>query len=397
MSNAPEGAKREVAEFLAGKQGEMLELLETLVNINSPTRDKQGVDDVGAVLCKFLESAGLQIETIGQEEFGDINVARWSGQNDGRPILLMGHRDTVFPLGEATARPFCIRDGRAYGPGVADMKGGLVINAFVLAAIARFSATRCPVVGLFTPDEEIASPSARPTIERFAKDARAVFNSEPGRSNGNVVVGRKGGLFLRLDVQGKAAHSGSAFLDGVSAIEEAACKIQALHKLTDIGSGITVNVGVMGGGQTLNTVSPDAFGELDVRFFKSEDRETLLSSVREIVGTSYVPKTSAKLQILGEFLPLEELRAGRDLFETYKAAAHSVGLDLDGEITGGCADSGFAAAQGVAVLCGTGPVGGHSHAPSEYIDISSLVPRAQAMALAIMEIDKSSSAFKPGT
>src|SRR5262249_20616406 len=163
------------------------------------------------------------------------------GQAAGNMVLL-GHRDTVFPDGEVARRPFSVRDGIAYGPGVADMKAGLVMNCFVLAAFAKFGGAPAPLVCLFTGDEEIGSPEGRAVIETEARRARVVFNSEPGRVSGNVVTGRKGGVFMSFRITGKAAHSGANFSDGISAIEELARKIQAIHALTDLERGITLNV-----------------------------------------------------------------------------------------------------------------------------------------------------------
>ncbi|NND50224.1 MAG: M20/M25/M40 family metallo-hydrolase, partial [Rhizobiales bacterium] len=179
---------------------EMLGLLEQLVNTDSPSRDKNGVDAVGALLRSFLEAEGIEVEAVANDTFGDVLKATVAPANasNSPPVMLMGHRDTVFPLGEAARRPFR-RDGeRAYGPGVGDMKGGLVINAFVLRALKRLGGAERAVAGLFTSDEEIGSPSSRPVIEREAAAASAVFNSEPGRVSGNVVTGRKGGMFLQL-------------------------------------------------------------------------------------------------------------------------------------------------------------------------------------------------------
>src|SRR5205823_4172160 len=189
--------------------------------------------------------------------------------------------------GEAARRRFRIENGRAYGPGVADMKAGLVMNAFVLAAFQKFGGAPAPLVGLFTSDEEIGSPSSRPVIEAEARRARAVFNSEPGRPTGAVVTGRKGGVFSVCQVTGKAAHSGGNFEQGISAIEEVARKIVALHALTDIPRGITVNVGTVRGGQTVNTVAPSAEAEIDLRFLTRADRDVTMARIRSIVDTSY--------------------------------------------------------------------------------------------------------------
>jgi glutamate carboxypeptidase len=315
-----------------------------------------------------------------------IHVRLDAAPANERPIVLMGHRDTVFAKGEAVRRPFRIDNGRAYGPGVSDMKSGLVMNAFVLAAMKRFGGAPAPLVGLITADEEIASPSSRPIIERVARAARCVFNAEPGRPSGNVVTGRKGGVFMRLEVFGKAAHSGGAFEKGISAIGELAHKIIAMHKVTDLGRGVTVNVGTVAGGQSVNTTAPHAEGQIDLRYIKPADRALALASLQDIVDAATVAGTTARLQILGEFLPLTTTGAAEELLVGYQAAAADLGLGIAGEFTGGCADSGFSAGVGCPTLCATGPVGGNAHTPEEYLEVGSLVPRAQALALAIMRL-----------
>src|SRR5947208_8468443 len=242
MTSGGRGEKVGV-EWLDGQKGAMLELLEDIVNIDGGSYDKAGVDAVGVRLRGFLEEQGIACETIANENFGDALRATVGGPSNS-VIMLMGHRDTVFPKGEPTRRRFRIENGRAYGPGVADMKAGLVMNAFVLAAFQKFGGAPAPLVALFTSDEEIGSPSSRPVIEAEARRARAVFNSEPGRPSGAVVTGRKGGVFMKCEVKGRAAHSGGNFEQGISAIEELARKIVALHALTEIPKGITVNVGL---------------------------------------------------------------------------------------------------------------------------------------------------------
>jgi glutamate carboxypeptidase len=308
------------------------------------------------------------------------------GSGSNTTILLMGHRDTVFPKQEASRRPFRIDNGRAYGPGVADMKAGVVMNAFVLAAFQKFGGAPAPLVGLFTGDEEIGSPSSRSLIESEARRARAVFNSEPGRPSGAVVTGRKGGVFMRFEVTGKAAHSGANYAQGISAIVEIAHKIIALHALTDLARGTTVNVGLISGGQTVNTVAPWAKGEIDLRFITPADREAAMAKIETIIGTSYVPGTSAKMEIAGEFLPLVQTPDAKRLFDLYTGCAGEVGLNVGGEFTGGCADSGFAANVGAPTLCATGPIGGSAHTPDEYLEVDSIVPRAQALALAVSRV-----------
>lgn len=306
------------------------------------------------------------------------------GSNE-KPILLMGHRDTVFPKGEVAHRPFTIDGNRAHGPGVADMKAGLVMNVFVAAAFQRFGGAPCPIKLLLTSDEEIGSPSSRPVIEREGRAARAVYNSEPGRPSGNVTTGRKGGVFMRFEITGKAAHSGNNFSDGVSAIGELAHKIVQIHALTDLAKGITLNVGLVAGGQSVNTTAPHAEGQIDMRYVDPADRATTLAAIEKIIETPTVAGTKATLHINGEFLPLVQSEASKVVFDAYRAAATDAGLPrLDGEFAGGCADSGFTAAVGAPTICSVGPVGGNAHTPREYLDLDSIVPRAQALALAIL-------------
>src|SRR5215813_3139897 len=293
MSSGVQGAKA-VVEWLGGQKGAMLSLLEDIVNIDGGSYDKAGVDAVGMRLRTFLEEQGIACETIANETFGDALRATVGGPSNSA-IMLLGHRDTVFPKGEPTRRPFKIENGKAYGPGVADMKAGLVMNAFVLAAFQKLGGAPSPLVGLFTSDEEIGSPACRPIIEAEARRARAVFNSEPGRPSGNVVSGRKGGVFMRMEITGKAAHSGGNFEQGISAIEELARKTIALHAITDLTRGTTVNVGLVSGGQTVNTVAPWAKCEIDLRYVTPADREDAMGKITKIIETAHVPGTSATL------------------------------------------------------------------------------------------------------
>jgi glutamate carboxypeptidase len=380
----------EITAWLATQHDAMVALLRDMVDLDSGSYNKPGIDAVGSVVRRFLESHGLMVQSLPQSRHGDCLRATIPGQetgNAGGNIVLMGHRDTVFPDGEVARRPFTIRDGIACGPGVADMKAGLVMNCFILAAFARFGGAPAPVVGLFTGDEEIGSPEGRPVIENEARHARVVFNSEPGRVSGNVVTGRKGGVFMAFRITGKAAHSGGNFSAGISAIEELARKVQAIHALTDLDRGITLNVGLVSGGQSVNTVAPWAEGQIDFRYVDPADKNDIMASIAAIIERSCVPGTRAELAIKGEFLPLTQTPAAKRLFELYVDSAAATGFTADGEFTGGCADSGFTAAVGIPTICAVGPVGGNAHTPEEFMRLDSLVPRAQACARAILRLD----------
>jgi len=384
----------QITAWLATQQQAMIDLLRETVDIDSGSYNKPGIDAVGAAIERFLASQDIPTERVAQSRHGDCIRAlvgaepvSTSPTNAPTNIVLMGHRDTVFPDGETQRRPFTIKDGIATGPGVADMKAGLVMNAFILAAFRRFGGAPAPLVGLFTGDEEIGSPEGRPVIEAEARRARVVFNSEPGRVSGNVVTGRKGGVFSAFRITGKAAHSGGNFPDGISAIEELARKIQAIHALTDLERGITLNVGLVSGGQSVNTVAPWAEGQIDLRYIHPEDRDEIMGKIEGIIAKSFVPGTKAELTIKGEFLPLNQTPTAKKLFDLYVASDADTGFQTAGEFTGGCADSGFTAAVGAPTICAVGPVGGKAHSPDEFLHIDSLVPRAQAIARAILRLD----------
>ncbi|WP_426957172.1 M20 family metallopeptidase [Muricoccus radiodurans] len=386
-------AEAAITAWIATQGEAMLGELKAMVNTDGGSYDKAGVDAVGAQVRAFMERHAIPVETVRGERFGDCLRATVAGGdatasgNARQNIVLMGHRDTVFPKGEPERRPFRIEDGRAYGPGVADMKAGLVMNMFVLAAFAKHGGAPGPLVGLFTGDEEIGSPEGRAVIEAEARRARVVYNSEPGRPSGGIVTGRKGGVFSVVDIEGRAAHSGGNFEAGISAIGEMAAKITAIHALTDLQRGITLNVGLVSGGQSVNTVAPSAQMQIDLRYVEPADREEIMGKIHDIVARSSVPGTKATLTIRGEFLPLTQSPAAARLFEGYRAAASESGLEIKGEFSGGCADSGFTAAVGAPTLCAVGPVGGKAHSPEEYLEVATLVPRAQALARAILRLE----------
>lgn len=370
--------------WLAPRRSEMEALLETLVNIDSFSADKAGNDRVLEALAAFLAGDGVNLERIPVARFGDaLRVTVGGGGN--AHALMMGHRDTVFPTGTVAARPYRTAGDRAYGPGVADMKGGLVLIAFVLKAFAETGSAPYPLVALFTGDEEIGSDTGRPIIEATAAGARAVLNMEPGRASGNVVSARKGGFWMKIEVSGKAAHAGVNHQAGCSAIEALARKIPRLHALTDYAAGITTNVGVIAGGIGHNTVASWASAELDVRIVAEAQRAPVAAAIAAILAAEEVPGTVATGTTMSHRVPMAaETSAG--LLAQYRAAAAELGFAVEGEFTGGCADSGFTAAMGVSTLCGLGPVGEKAHTDEEVCHLDTLVPRAQAVAATLLSL-----------
>jgi glutamate carboxypeptidase len=379
----------ELLGWLDAQRQPMVELLGKLVDTDSGSYDKEGVARTGEIIYHHLVGRGIPCEEVVQAD-GSFSVRatvrpRDAGA-DNAHVLLLGHRDTVFSKGTVAERPFRVEGDQAYGPGVADMKAGLVMNAFVLEAFARFGGTSRPLVNLITSDEEIASPASRPVIEDAARGARAVFNAEPGRFSGALVTGRKGALFLTIEVTGRAAHSGGAHEQGISAIEELCRKVPDLHALTDYSTGTTANVGLIQGGQSVNTVAPLASAEVDVRFRTIAAMRAAEAAIGAILERTRLAGTTTRIIRQAAFLPLEQTPASQALFEHYVACAAELGLTPGGEYTGGSADSGFTAAVGAPTLCGTGPLGEKAHSPDEVSHLNTLVPRAQALALAIARL-----------
>jgi glutamate carboxypeptidase len=372
-----------VCEWRAARRGEMLGLLEAAVNIDSGSSNKAGADRMADLMEPVLRDSGLTTSRHKRETHGDCVSGELGGAGPGH-FLLLGHMDTVFPPGTAARRPFRIEGENAHGPGVADMKAGIVMNAFVARAFAKLGVKVPPIHVLFTGDEEVASPVSREITMARAKGARAVFNSEPGRATGNVVTGRKGAFFIDFEVEGVAAHSGVNPYKGASAIEAISRKIIELHQLNDEKTGISANVGTIQGGMTVNTVADHARAQLDVRYPGSTDRNELHARILEIIMRHGVKNTHAHVTNEGVFFPLAPSPESLDLLARYQKAAATLDMKVEGEFTGGSADSGFTASVGAPTLCATGPIGGDVHTDREWMRVDSIVPKAQALALTIL-------------
>jgi glutamate carboxypeptidase len=375
-------------DWLGGQQQAMQDLLHRIVDIDSGSRDEAGILAVAQALRERLEAAGVAVRFEDVPGYGvllhaDVAGPDGDGPAEGAPIYLMGHMDTVFPAGTVARRPFRVEEGRAYGPGVADMKSGLVLNVFVAEAFARCGGLKAPLKLFFSCDEEIGSPATRQTIMDTVRGARAVFNAEPGRVSGNLVTSRKGSMAVEFEVQGVAAHAGINHAAGASALEAMARKLLALHALTDPATGTTTNVGVLQGGIVPNMVAPHAKAELDVRYTAQTDPDALMERIRAIVEEESVPRTQGRVTAVRRTLPMAPSHAA--LLQLFRRGEQSLGFDVQGEFSGGAADSGLTASVGVPTLCATGPVGGHPHTEREYCELATFVPRAQAVALAIFD------------
>ncbi len=375
----------EMIQWIEGNEQEWVHLWGTLVNIDSGTYIKKGVDAVGGILRQELERMGFELMIHPQEKFGDHLIARKFGTGTKR-ILLVGHMDTVFPDLEAVKRPFRIDGGRAYGPGVHDMKGGLVVMTAALQTLTVFGYQGYDTLTiLLNSDEEVGSPSSREIIEIEARKADAVFVFEPARTDRALVTARKGVGMYHMAVTGRAAHAGADPQAGISAVEELAHKTIALHKLTNFDTGTTVNVGTVAGGTRSNVIAESAKGDIDVRFFSREEAERVDKTIQEIANHSFLPGTTTVLTG-GINRPAMEKNEGTiRLFELVKKAGEELGIAVHDVASGGASDGNFTSGVGAATIDSMGTAGGLAHGLSEYAEVDSLLEKIKLTALILMK------------
>jgi glutamate carboxypeptidase len=369
-------------EYLVTQLPPMLDTLERWVNHDSPTFDKAPVDALGLQIADAFAGLGASVESHPQSEYGDHLRVDW-GQGD-RQILLLGHFDTVWPVGETARRPFRVRDGKASGPGINDMKAGILIGLYALQAMVETVQTPAHrLVYILTSDEENGSLSSRELIETEARRSDCVLVLEPTRY-GSLITWRKGVGRFNIETTGVAAHSGVDPEKGVSAIEEMAHQILRLQAMSDPASGTTVNVGVVGGGRRVNVVPASARAECDLRVMTVAEGERMEHAILGL--TRVLEGTTIKVSGGINRPPFEESEAGLALFERARAIGARLGLEIDKTGTGGGTDGNFTAALGVPTLDGLGAVGEGSHALHEQILIDSLPQRAALLAELVLDL-----------
>ena len=365
-----------VLQFCDAHAGSIVQTIETLVRLESPSTDKAAVDRCGAILAGMLRAAGADVAALAQRERGDHLVARIPG--NGQPVMLLGHFDTVWPVGTLERMP-CRRNGdRLYGPGTFDMKAGIALGLAALAALRAARAPHPPIVMMLTTDEEIGSHTSRAAIEAEARRCRAVLVLEPALPGGALKTARKGCGEFELIVHGVAAHAGLDPGKGASAIHELAAQIAAIERLQDLPRGISVNVGVIAGGSRANVVAEEARAVIDARAPTKEAADTIEQAIRGLQPG----RPGTRLTISGGFErpPMERTAASRELFARARAVASSLGRELGEGSAGGGSDGNFTAAIGVPTLDGLGAVGDGAHAGHEHVDVPSLPWRAALVA-----------------
>jgi len=375
-----------VNSFLKEKEMNMLLLLERLVNIDSGSANKYGIDQVGSILQDAFTKLGFFVEPINEEVQGNHLVI--SHRESIEPeILIVAHMDTVFKEGTAKERPFKVLDGKAYGPGVVDMKGSLVSLLYAVQALVGNDAEGVKnIVILLTSDEEIGSITSRKLIEAHTLNKKYALIMEPARENGALVTARRGAGEYVMSVKGVAAHAGIAPEAGRSAIEELARKITKLHALSNPLTGISVNVGLIEGGSSANTVASSAVAHIDLRISKMEQAAWLEQQVKEICAVPDVEGTTIELVGAIDRPPMVKNDKTIKLLEVIQEVGLSLNINISDVSTGGGSDASFTSAQGVATIDGLGPVGGKAHTEEEYLVVSSLLERTELLANIIQRL-----------
>jgi glutamate carboxypeptidase len=358
--------------------------LRQLVQQESPSEDRSSVNAAAGLVEGWARELGGRVKRHKQKEFGDILELRFGPARSSRkPILLLGHLDTVWPLGTLATMPWKHSDHRFWGPGVLDMKAGVVMAIAAISTLQELKLAR-PVTLLLNSEEEIGSPVSRPITERLAQQSAAVFVLEPAQGLAYKTA-RKGVGQYNVQVTGVGAHSGVDFERGHSAILELAKLVETISGFTDLERKLTVNCGVIAGGTRSNVVASHAHCEVDVRIAKSTDA----AYVERLFRRLKVSDPHCKLDITGGInRPPMERKAGTiALFKQARKLAAELGFNLDEAATGGGSDGNFTAALGVPTLDGMGAVGEGAHAAHEHVVVEHLIPRTALLAAMIATIE----------
>jgi glutamate carboxypeptidase len=368
-----------------GRQDAFEQALRGLVEVNSFTENRQGGLEVGRRLRDLLAVPGVDASDVASTRFADHRVFRTVGDSRLAPVALIGHLDTVFPPGKFEG--YRVDGSLRRGPGVLDMKGGLVVVAFALRGLAEAYpgglGALPPLRIVVVSDEEVGSPEGADVIRRTIGGSGAALVFESGRAQDAIITRRKGTGNVSVVGQGKAAHAGNAHAEGKNAIWAVARWVDAAQQLTDYDRGITVNVGTIGGGIGKNTVPEHAEAHADIRYLTRADGEALVQRLRDAAERAAASVPGTRLELSGGTNrdPLERTPANLALMEEYAQAARASGLGaVEAGLIGGASDASTTSGMGIASIDGLGPRGKGFHTVDEQIEVETLVPKAEALA-----------------
>ncbi len=366
------------------RTGEMAALLGEFVSIESPSLDKAAVDRMGERVRRELIDLGAEVIVHPRAEVGDILEARWNADAPGRPLLFVCHMDTVHPIGSLARNPLREEEGRLYGPGSFDMKGGIVTTLTALRGLREMGILpQRPLIALMTSDEEIQSAHSRALIEERAAGAALAMILEPALPDGSVKTWRKAVGSFHVRTLGRAAHAGVEPEAGINAVEEMAHQIIRLQALSDFKAGSTVTVGRVMGGTRSNVVPEQCDASVDARAMTTAEMERISAAIRAL--RPVLP--GAQVEVTGGFdrPPMERSERMMATFAQAKAIAARHGLTLRESGTGGASDGNFTAALGTPTLDGLGPMGQGAHTSHEHVIIGSLARSATLLAALVLE------------
>ncbi|WP_027721769.1 M20 family metallopeptidase [Maridesulfovibrio zosterae] len=350
--------------------------LETLVNTDSATENKDGVADVAEILKKRLEDLGLEAKITFEGKDRTPCLKACTASKNGRfDFMFLGHMDTVFPTGEAAKRPFSTKDGHGLGPGVSDMKGGLLVALYVVEQLKeRGLLDKIAICIAFNGDEEIGSPDSRPWIEKTSENCDRVFVFEPCRLEFRHVLHRKGGGRVKITAKGISSHAGADPEKGANALVELASHIPSIHALNDLDGDITAQCTVIRSGEKTNIIPDEAVLDVDVRVGTKEEMKIVENFFNELPNKNYVENTSIEITGGVDRPPMEYTDKTVELWNVLAEEGRKLGLDPAYISTGGCSDGNWTAARGITTIDGMGTVGANSHREDEYTELKSIIP-----------------------
>lgn len=372
---------------IGAAEPDLLADLADLVNVDCGSYDRDGVNEIATWIAAFLARIGGEVTRHADPAgaLGDTVEAVFQGLPSGPRALVIGHTDTVFPLGTVAQRPFRLAGGIATGPGVTDMKAGLLSLLYGLeAALAQGPLPFERLTVIANPDEEIGSPVSTPHVRRAAAGSDVAFVLECARANGDIVSARKGVADYVVTITGRAAHAGVEPEKGRSAILEAAHQVVGLHALTGRWPGVTCNVGVIEAGTRSNVVAERAVLQVDLRAADRAGLEAATAAIRALAAAPTVPDVVVAAVERHRHLPMEKLARSSRLVEHAQALAGRLGFAVQDAATGGASDANTTAGMGVPTLDGLGPIGGLDHSPGEWLDVASIVPRTALFAALLL-------------
>lgn len=368
------GGRMDFQYYFKSRRGEMIHLLKDLVALESPSSDKKAVDACSTFALKEFRKAGAKVTRFPQEEIGDLYLVEYPLRKKDQPeeqILILTHIDTVWSVGRLKSMPFYVSGDKVFGPGVLDMKAGVVMALFSLKTLRELNIKTNKKIALFINSaEEIQSEASEKLIKKLARQSCCVLCLEPALPGGALKLERKGRLVVRLESKGKAAHAGNP-QEGINAIDELLLQLRRLKRMTT--QQITMNIGLISGGEKANIVADSAWAVLDFRFWKNNQKARILSALKQIKPSEAGARIRFSLESLTP--PMEKTRSSTNLLAKARRIASTLNMELNAGKTGGGSDASIASSLGIPTLDGLGPEGEGIHSEGEHLLLSSFVER----------------------